>query len=107
MDYYLFLDDQRIPRDCRYYVGDDETDYDTKTWKIVRSFQSFVDTINEQGIPKKISFDYDLGPGSDGDGLDCAKFLKHECLKRNIPIPEYQIHSLWPGIRQKFYEILG
>jgi len=104
MSYYLFLDDKRIPRDCRNYVGD-ESDYEIKTWDIVSSFESFCEKIKEKGLPKVISFDYDLnGPE---DGLDCAKFLKVECEKNNKPIPEYRIHSAWPGIRQKFYEILG
>lgn len=103
MSYYLFLDDQRTLTDCRYYAGD-ESDYDKQTWKIVRTFQEFVNQITEGGIPKTVSFDYDLG--FEYDGIDCAKYLKSECLKQGIPVPDYLVHSTWPGIKQKFDEIL-
>ena len=103
MDYLLFLDDQRVPKECRHYPGD-ESEYDTQEWTIVRSFEDFCNVIKTKGLPVLVSFDYDLGDSK--DGLDCAMFLKDYCKEQNLKIPEYLVHSKWPGIRGNFYEIL-
>lgn len=104
MSYNLFLDDQRIPRDCRYYKGDGSP-YDSEEWIEVHNFDQFCNIIKKKGIPKLISFDYQLG--GEYNGLDCAKFLKFECEETNVKIPTYLVHSSWMGIYEKFKEILG
>ena len=99
MSYNLFLDDQRSPKQCRDYPGDGSI-YDNEEWIEVSDFESFYQTIKDKGIPKFVSFDYQLGKSK--SGLDCAKFLKFECDELNQPIPNYRVHSSWTGI-EKFF----
>ncbi len=105
MSYNLFLDDKRIPRDCRNYNGD-ESIYDTEEFIKVSSFEEFYQIIKTKGIPKFVSFDFDLGYNKK-NGLDCAKYLKFECDELGVSIPDYNIHSMYPGVTPKFKEILG
>ena len=85
----LWLDDIRIP-----------PSYD---WLWVRTYQEFVDTIEDLGLPDVISFDHDLGGkyarygtlrDEDGDintyieclsetGYDCAKWLVDYIMNNN------------------------
>jgi len=101
--YKLFLDDRRNPENCRNYPGD-ESVYDQKDWYIARSFNEFYYLLKEFGLPEFVSFDYDLGQGD--NGLKCAEFLKFYCEDLGIPIPEYRVHSAWPGIKSEFDKIL-
>lgn len=52
MSYRLFLDDVRDPNTFLK---------DIRTWTVARTYSQFVNTITEQGLPKFISFDHDLG----------------------------------------------
>ena len=101
--YNLFLDDQREPTICRSYPGDGSI-YDTLEWVIVRNFDKFKTTITSNGMPKLISFDYQLNDKY--TGLDCAIWLKAYSNKHSIVIPEYYVHSTWTGIDEKFHTIL-
>ena len=101
--YNLFLDDERQPEWVRSYQGDGSV-YDTEDFTIVKSFNEFYIAIKEMGIPKFVSFDYQII--GDKNGLECAKFLKFECEELGVDIPEYSVHSGWPGIRGSFYDIL-
>jgi len=51
MEYKLFLDDHRTPGMVHSLAH---------TWIHVKSYQEFVDTIKEKGLPTHISFDHDL-----------------------------------------------
>jgi len=56
-DYALYLDDIRDPP----HTGDH--------WLLCRTVATMLDTLNENGIPKRASFDYELGrtdPGNTG-----------------------------------------
>jgi len=103
MSYNLFLDDEKTPKQCSYYPGDGSI-YDTEDFIEVSSFDEFYKTIKEKGIPKFVSFDYKIR--GEKNGLDCAKFLKFECDELNVDIPEYNVHSNWPGISVEFNKIL-
>lgn len=106
MKYNLFLDDQRNPEWLVDYKGDGSI-YDTEEFVIVRTFDEFYKTIKEKGIPKFVSFDYILEKtDTENDGLDCAEFLKFECEDSGIDIPEYRVHSNYPGIFVEFDKIL-
>jgi len=105
MSYNLFVDDQRNPIECRNYAGDGSI-YETEDFVIVRTYNQFYQTIKEKGLPKFISFDYDLGIVSFGNGLDCAEFLKFYCEDGNFDIPKYRVHSSWTGIFMNFDKIL-
>lgn len=101
--YNLFLDDKFEPKHKRNYSGDGSI-YDTENFVIAKSFDEFYLTIKKLGIPKFVSFDYDIL--GDQNGLDCAKFLKFECKELDVAIPMYKVHSSWPGIQIEFEKIL-
>lgn len=102
MSYKLFLDDVRFPRNCIYYMESklgDITIYKEK-FVIARSYYEFIQNLEEKGAPEFISFDHDLGYNEDTNeektGYDCAKYLVDYCLKNNIKVPDYVVHSMNP-----------
>lgn len=112
MSYYnLFLDDSRTPTKVTWI------ELPPVAWVIVRNYNEFVKTIEQQGLPNIISFDHDLANehykeffrASDeetGDkriryetltektGYDCAKWLANFCVDKKLPVPLYYLHSL-------------
>jgi hypothetical protein len=105
MSYNLFLDDIREPINCRNYKGDNSI-YDSEQFIIVRTFNEFYLALKEYGVPKFVSFDYDLGVCSD-NGLKCAELLKFWCDDLGVDFPKYRVHSSWPNIRIEFDKIIG
>jgi hypothetical protein len=118
----LFLDDFRVPFDCTYYMYGRGVNVEIylKKWDIVRNYNDFVKYIETNGLPDLISFDHDLADKhyapteryadynvwskevefKEKTGLDCAIFLKEYCIKNNLKLPEYIIHSMNPaGVR--------
>lgn len=114
--YNLFLDDWRVPLDCATYMyqrGVNCTIYHDE-WKVVRSYGDFVLCIMDNGMPERISFDYDLDDvfelketlpihywfdidnNRSYTGLDCAKWLLRWSSKKSLNIPEIIIHSANP-----------
>ena len=96
-NYNLWLDDQRLPQNVIWI------DLPLVEWTIVKNHNQFVQTIQKQGIPLRISFDHDLGDCDSNHqynfgltGMDCAKWLVNYCLINNINVPIYYIHSLNP-----------
>lgn len=109
--YKLFLDDIRDPEDVFQYMMhpvyliNDE-------WIIVRSYDEFVKTIQEKGIPDVLSMDHDLGlehyehnknPNgvidyssyTEKTGYDCAKWLINYCIDNKKELPTtILIHSM-------------
>lgn len=111
----LFLDDIRIPRDAAGYIHPYLAIlYVTQEWKVVKSYDEFVDWITNHELPNLISFDHDLAdihysiPNKDGfswteyykdenremTGYDCAKWLVDYCMDNKLPIPEFIVHSM-------------
>lgn len=99
MDWKLFLDDKRFPKD--------------NGWIIARSFHDAVWCVKNYGIPKFISFDHDLGLEHFDDvlmkefvgepieknGYDFAKWLVNHILDYKLDLPEdfsYYVHSMNP-----------
>lgn len=91
MRYDLFLDDIRTP-DMVY----GNNDYG---FVIVRSYNDFVDYIMENGLPRFISFDNDLGLNKDGsvakEGYDAAKWLVYE-TDFDLRAFKFNVHSANP-----------
>jgi len=87
----IFIDDLRNPSN---YV-------DVKNNIVKQSFNynEFVldiqDMFDIYGKIDEIWFDHDLGDNP-YNGYDCAKFLVTFCESKNIPVPEYHIHSANP-----------
>lgn len=105
----LFLDDYRLPKDAGDYMNDSR--YLTECWVLVRTYKEFVRFIEKEGLPTLISFDHDLANehyGFNGDynelkektGYHCAKWLVDYCFQRNLPLPEYLVHSMNPVGRE-------
>lgn len=67
------------------------------TW--VKSYDEFVNFITTNGVPKLISFDYDLKNGRmnvEGKlptGMDCAKWLMEYCKENGVSMPKCYVHS--------------
>ena len=102
--FYLYLDDVRTPEDPR--------------WFVVRSYDEFVEKINEFGLEnfEVISLDHDLGPQStrhfietarhtgeidyssidEKTGLDCAKWMVEIAMDTDIDLPRIVVHSANP-----------
>ena len=93
--YTLFVDDERNPADVSWmaipFVGETV---------VVRSYNEFVDTILERGLPAHVSFDYDLADfeedGKELTGYHCAKWLVGQCIDHRNMIPSYTVHSMNP-----------
>lgn len=88
MSYNLFLDDERNVEDVTWIKLLPEP------YKIVRTYDDFVKCIEQNGLPKNISFDHDLG--TDKTGYDCAKWLVSYCMFNQLDVPNYTIHSKNP-----------
>ena len=103
-------------------IGAKNPIYTDVDWVIAKDYNSFVNTIQEKGIPELVSFDHDLAdehydnpyepderlivhPGDvkinydlfrEKTGYDCAKWLVEYCLEKEQNIPEFLVHSLNP-----------
>jgi hypothetical protein len=101
MKKYLFLDDERIPRDVNWIRIDKSA-----PWEIVRSYDEAVAWVQTNGFPDIISFDHDLGDShyygnfSDGKtGYDFAKWLIEHDMNTNT-MPDdfiFTVHSMNPA----------
>jgi hypothetical protein len=108
-NFNLFLDDERIPLHVFGYTNN--YIYLTTKWKIVRSYDSFVEYILKYGLPNMVSFDHDLADihykkcigvetinyddFDEKTGYSCAKWLVNYCMDRgNIDLPKYYIHTM-------------
>lgn len=109
----LFLDDIRKPLDVKaaLHRGQWEEFPSLYSWTIVRSYAAFVKEITDNGLPTVVSFDHDLswedavnhGSNESGPldyskfkeltGLECAKWLVDYCDARNLPLPDWYVHS--------------
>lgn len=118
MSYNLFLDDKRNPNDIWNHLKSPE--YAVYNWIIVKDYNSFIDTIQDNGIPLRISFDHNLSDEHILEsntkkipydsykvktGYDCALWLIEFCLDYEIPLPKYKVHAE-KGIGKKNIENL-
>jgi hypothetical protein len=99
----LFLDDWRQIRDV--YPNADENEFD-----VVRSYQSFILYIKENGLPEFISFDNDLGfdwqrGKKHLSGYDAAQWLLEES-GLSLRGLSFKVHSSDPSARFKISELL-
>lgn len=98
----LFLDDIRTIE--MVYDKSEEKDFD-----IVRTYDAFVEYIEDNGLPKFISFDNDLGLGEDGkvaqDGYAAAKWLVYKS-GLDLSCLEYNVHSANPVAAEQIRGLL-
>lgn len=124
----LWLDDQRDPykyfkkkadptniaqtRIFNYYQNNIFNKYDVKfDW--VKSYEEFVNYIIHNGIPKFISFDFDLKNARSNtdkklpNGGDCAKWLINYCKEKGLKMPYCFAHTANKTQRPYLNTILG
>jgi hypothetical protein len=106
--YSLFLDDFRFPEWAPWVPLNLEDN-----WVIAPHFYSFIEIIIKCGLPRTISFDYDLDRHNlpithlpYGNGEDCAKWLVNYCKEHEKPFPAWTIHSTNPEGRIKMAQII-
>ena len=99
----LFLDDVRT--DPNQFVGYEE---DPTQWTIVKSFDTFVEYLQNNPLPDVISFDHDLADEhynnaqvvysdyKEKTGLSAARYLHNFLLETKQPPPEIRVHSMNP-----------
>lgn len=94
----VFIDDIREVKDVWGY--NNNPIYKDTDWVIVRSFDSFVSYVKENGVPNVVSFDHDLGEiiseSKELGGFECAKWLVEFCIDNDINVPNYHVHSANP-----------
>ena len=124
MSYHLFLDDERVPSNVKWL------ELPPYHWVIVRSFDEFVSTIKEHGIPETVSFDHDLAEEhykeyhcahdqkmlsfgtiryhilKEKTGYEAAHWLAEHCIATKTPIPNYFVHTLNDIGRQNIVLVL-
>jgi ASC-1-like (ASCH) protein len=127
MSYNLFLDDMRKPEHAYIHPKRDGnsiviTSHSLENmsgvpnngWVVVRTYEDFVQTIEERGIPNVVSFDHDLdeehirhyykvtestgvieyGNLKVKTGKHCAEYLVQQCKAQQPKnLPEVFIHS--------------
>jgi hypothetical protein len=106
----LFLDDNRKPYDV-FRITIDPIYENNNEWIIVKSYEEFVDTILESGLPEIISLDHDLSQNhylpefqcninydniEYKTGYDAAVWLIGYCRINNIELPKVKVHSANP-----------
>jgi hypothetical protein len=81
----------------------------TKEFDIVRSYEEFVQYIQEKGLPYFISFDNDLGLDASGevapDGYAAAKWLVYES-GLDLRDLEFKVHSANPVASKQIQGLL-
>ena len=106
----LWLDDYRNPNECMDYVKivcHIIKDPSVIIW--VKSYDEFVEYINNCGLPDAIGFDHDLADDSSNEktGYNAAKFLVDYCLDNNEDLPEFVSQSDNPAGRENILRLLN
>lgn len=92
--YNIFLDDNRNPIDVYEYTN--RLEYKMFAWKVVRSYQEFVDLFTERlmnnELPRLVSFDHDLATEH---YLIAARNFLNEFDENSVNIPTGWHALLW------------
>lgn len=80
MKYALYLDDERSPS------------VEDRPWVIVRTSDAFKQVILEKGLPSYISFDHDLGEGSE-NGYECLKWFGDWCMDHGVDMRGIEMNA--------------
>ena len=123
---YLYLDDVRDPRDSGAFMH--TTIYGSKHWHIVRNYEEFVMYLRTNGMPDVVSFDHDLNQGHyhrnvdewgnidyasedfaepvNKTGYHCAQYMVDMCIRNQIRLPNYLVHSMNPVGKKNIHKLL-
>jgi hypothetical protein len=94
MSKYLFIDTKLSPSDVTW------TWLPKHNYKIIRTFEEFVNTIRSSGLPEFFSLD-------DAIGMDCAKWICEHCTKLNANMPSHIVHTRNQGKGKKIANVLA
>jgi hypothetical protein len=97
MDWNLFIDDERNPKDITWCNSINRYDYLNCEWLIARNWDEVYSLIDTLGFPSIISFDHDLGAG-EITGYEIAQKLC-DMIMNGVTLPknfEFRIHSKNP-----------
>jgi hypothetical protein len=109
--YSLFLDDFRFPNWVNWIA------LPSQNWLIARHYYEFVKIIEMSGLPRFVTFDFDLDRHAQflGDlpyknGLDCAEYMIEYCIKHGAKFPNFAVHSTnhiyGPAIAKRIWEYI-
>ena len=88
----LWLDDYRNPYESDWLIFSPiGRDVDV-IW--LKSYNEFIEYIEQNGMPDGICFDHDLG--DEKTGYDCAKWLVEYCMDNGLSIPKWNVQSSNP-----------
>jgi hypothetical protein len=118
--FHLFLDDERLPEDVHWLLLPD------LDWVVVRSYDEFVRTVQQRGVPATVSFDHDLCDEhyqalleglivgepdrefAEKTGYHCAEWLLAHCRALGQPPPAaIYVHTLNPIGRERIRALLA
>lgn len=108
MSYSLFIDDERVPADVTWAHPRQQALYCTEQWIIARNFAQVAELVSVKGMPKRISFDHDLGEG-ERTGYDIAQYLVDLDMDSKHKFPkdfQFYAHSLNPIGRENIMRYL-
>ena len=98
MTWNLFIDDERVPTDVSWAPAQQLILYHSEIWIIARNFAQVAELVNQRGMPKRISFDHDLGAG-ERTGYDIAQYLVDLDMDGKHKFPkdfQFYAHSMNP-----------
>lgn len=101
----LWLDDRLNPMDPRMdWLSFSPVGREVKViW--VKNFHEFQNWIYNNGLPKGICFDHDLGKDK-LTGYDCAAWLIKYCTEHNNPLPLWSSQCADPAAKAKIKKLL-
>lgn len=120
MSYVLILDDLR-PISALKFIEK----YELMEKVLVKSYEEFINILNQKGLPEMVSIDHDLHPlhykiGARNNfmsllgyekcniptGLNAAKYLIKYCQEKKLKLPVCYSHSQNPAGRQAILELI-
>lgn len=120
MSYLLLLEDIRDPYSIKF-----PDEYELLERVHAKNYDEFVSILNNRGLPKAVSFDFDLAPehyqaGEKSSftnlvgynqlkyktGADCARHLISYCQRNKLKLPKWFIHSMNPPGRELIKSLL-
>lgn len=129
-DYYLMLDDMRIPTDVDSYMHTTPK-FSTLPWIVVRNYADFVSYIEDKGLPFMVALDHDLAKEhytpseywndyeaskkwqeenevnhTEPTGAKAAEWLVEYCKKHGLALPYWILITMNPVGRDKMQQIL-
>jgi hypothetical protein len=119
----LLLDDIRSnPYEDIFKITIDRDYEHNETWDIVKTYDEFVDIIEERGLPDLLSLDHDLSQDhyrpvnqeadieyfkfSEKTGYHAAEWLINYCIDNELKFPKYKVHSQNPQGKKNIINLI-